>query len=305
MRKPLIMLVLIAVVSLFCLTSCSPTDPVAEYNAGLELVGQKDYPAALERAKKCVRMNREDIDAIKLQTLCAFSYDAEESERQSALQNLKRMVKNKAKEDYQAYFFLGWAYFQMYNYSEAQEYLTEAYKLMPKESMANSSTELTTYYVRAYAVTKTAGTIVSDVQSVTTPKAPIFPIDGMYIATEWDYNQDTGEWDNGGQYEMAVTFDESDPTIVNITNIWDGGMTIQGQYDAAKGIVLVPNMQVIYVHAKYGDVWIRGVNSAVTAYTSAVQFKFTALGGKMESTPMGAICAAGSFGYFYVTMEHQ
>lgn len=166
-------------------------------------------------------------------------------------------------------------------------------------------TELTTYYVRAYAVTKTAGTIVSDVQSVTTPKAPIFPIDGMYIATEWDYNQDTGEWDNGGQYEMAVTFDESDPTIVNITNIWDGGMTIQGQYDAAKGIVLVPNMQVIYVHAKYGDVWIRGVNSAVTAYTSAVQFKFTALGGKMESTPMGAICAAGSFGYFYVTMEHQ
>ena len=140
MRKPLIMPVLIAVVSLFCLTSCSPTDPVAEYNAGLELVGQKDYPAALERAKKCVRMNREDIDAIKLQTLCAFSYDAEESERQSALQNLKRMVKNKAKEDYQAYFFLGWAYFQMYNYSEAQEYLTEAYKLMPKESMANSST---------------------------------------------------------------------------------------------------------------------------------------------------------------------
>ena len=118
MRRPLIIPFLIAVVSLFVLTSCSPTDPVAEYNAALELIEQKDYPAALERAKKCVRMNREDVDAIKLQTLCAFSYDSEDAERQSALQNLKRMVKNKAKEDYQAYFFLGWAYFQMYSYSE-------------------------------------------------------------------------------------------------------------------------------------------------------------------------------------------
>jgi len=166
-------------------------------------------------------------------------------------------------------------------------------------------TELTTYYVRSYVVTRTAGTIVSEVKSVTTPKAPIFSIDGEYVATEWDYNQDTGEWENGGQYEITITPDADDPTILNISNIWDGGMTVQGQYDAAKGIVTVPNMQVIYVHANYGDVWIRGVNSAVTGYTSAVQFQFTALGGKMQSTPMGAICAAGAFGYFYLTMEHK
>ena len=99
MRRTLIIPVLIAVVSLFVLTSCSPTDPVAEYNAALQLIEQKDYPAALERAKKCVRMNREDVDAIKLQTLCAFSYDSETAERDSAQQNLKRMVKNKAKDD--------------------------------------------------------------------------------------------------------------------------------------------------------------------------------------------------------------
>ena len=164
--------------------------------------------------------------------------------------------------------------------------------------------EQTTYYVRAYAVTKTAGIIVSESKTVTTPKAPIFPLDGTYIATEWDLNDDD-EWENAGQYEIEVSFDAEDPTIVNITNLWDGGMTIQGQYDEAKGTITVPNYQVIYVHANYGDVWIRGVNSAVTAYTSAVTFTFTALGGKMESTPMGAICSAGSFGYFYVTMEHQ
>ena len=170
---------------------------------------------------------------------------------------------------------------------------------------ASGLEELTTYYVRSYVVTSTAGTLVSDVKTVTTPKAPIFPIDGEYIATEWDYNQDTGEWENAGQYEMAISVDPEDPTILNITNIWDGGLTVQGQYDATKGIVTVPNLQVIYVHATYGNVWIRGVNSAVTAYTSAVQFQFTALGGKMQSTPMGAVCAAGSFGFFYLTMEHK
>ena len=164
--------------------------------------------------------------------------------------------------------------------------------------------EQTTYYVRAYAMTRTAGLIVSSAQTITTPKAPIFPLDGVYTATEWDLN-DNDEWENGGQYEIKIEFDAEDPTIVNITNIWDGGMTIQGQYNEAKGTITVPNMQIIYVHPSYGDVWIRGVNSEVSAYTSAVTFQFTSLGGKMESTPIGAICGAGSFGYFYLTMEHQ
>ena len=166
--------------------------------------------------------------------------------------------------------------------------------------------EQTTYYVRAYAVTRTGGGIVvTEAQSVTTPKAPIFPLDGTWAATEWDLNDDTGEWEVADQYEIQVEFDAADPTIVNITNIWDGGMTVQGQYDSAKGIITVPNMQVILVHNTYGDVWIRGVNSAMTAYTSAVTFTFTALGGKMSSTPMAAQCSAGDFGYFYLTMEHK
>ena len=169
---------------------------------------------------------------------------------------------------------------------------------------ATGLTEQTTYYVRAYAVTRTGGTVVTEAQSVTTPKAPIFPLNGTWVATEWDLN-DNDEWEAADQYEIQVEFDAADPTIVNITNIWGGGMTVQGQYDAAKGIVTVPNMQVIYVHKTYGDVWIRGVNSAISAYTSAVTFTFTALGGKMSSTPMAAQCSAGNFGYFYLTMEHK
>ena len=165
--------------------------------------------------------------------------------------------------------------------------------------------EQTSYYVRAYAATKTAGILVTEAQSVTTPKAPIYPVEGVYVATEVDYDEDSGEWAAADQYEMLIERDANDPTIVNITNIWGGGMTVQGQYDEAKGTITVPNMQVIYVHKTYGDVWIRGVNSTVSAYTSSVTFNFTALGGKMTSTPMGALCSAGPFGYFYLTMEHQ
>ena len=166
--------------------------------------------------------------------------------------------------------------------------------------------ELTTYYVRAYAMTRTAGLIVTEPQSVTTPKAPIFPLDGTYTVTEWDVEDDHETWTPAAEtYEMTITFDEADPTIVNITNIWGGGMTVQGQYDAETGIITVPNMQVIYVHNTYGDVWLRGIDLDEGVYTDCVYFQFTALGGKMVSTSMAAQCAAGDFGYFYLTMEHQ
>lgn len=166
--------------------------------------------------------------------------------------------------------------------------------------------ELTTYYVRAYAMTRTAGLIVTEPQSVTTPKAPIFPLDGTYTVTEWDVEDDYETWTPAEEtYEMTITFDEADPTIVNITNIWGGGMTVQGQYDAETGIITVPNMQIIYVHNTYGDVWLRGIDLDEGVYTDCVYFQFTALGGKMVSTSMAAQCAAGDFGYFYLTMEHQ
>ena len=160
--------------------------------------------------------------------------------------------------------------------------------------------EQTSYYVRAYAATKTAGILVTEAQSVTTPKAPIFPVEGVYVATEFDYDDDSGEWPAADQYEILIERDAKDPTIVNITNIWNCGTTVQGQYDEAKGTITVPNKQVIYVHQKYGDVWIEDANGGPT-----ITFTFTALGGKMKSTQMGAICSVGYFGYFFLEMEHQ
>ncbi len=164
--------------------------------------------------------------------------------------------------------------------------------------------EQTTYYVRAYIATKASGIIVSEAKTVTTPAAPIFPVAGEYVATEYDLD-DNDEWSAAAQYDMTIAQDAEDPTIVYISNLWEGGMTIQGQYDESTGQIIVPNNQTIYVHPSYGDVWNKGVAADLSDYTPYVVFQFTALGGKMQSTPMAAQCAAGNFGFFYVTMEHK
>lgn len=166
--------------------------------------------------------------------------------------------------------------------------------------------EKTTYYVRAYAATRTAGIIFSEPKTVTTPAAPIFPLDGTYTVKEMAFDEESGEWVAPEEtYEIEIAFDKEDPTIVNITNIWNRGMTVQGQYDEAKGTITVPNMQLIYVHGTYGDVWIQSLTPDLDDDPSGVTFTFTALGGKLKSTPMAARCGAGDFAYFYLDMEHK
>ena len=164
--------------------------------------------------------------------------------------------------------------------------------------------EQTTYYVRAYAATRTAGIIFSESKTVTTPAAPIFPLDGTYTATEMEMDED-GNWNANKPFDMTIAFDEKDPTIVYITNIWGGKMTVKGQYDEAKGTIIVPNDQVIYNYEGYGDFWIHGVKDDFTGYASAVTFKFTALGGKMESGKMAIQYSEGDYTYVYYVMEHK
>ena len=118
-------------------------DSVTEYNAALELVSQGKYDEALEKATKCVRMNRNDGDAVKLQVLCTFNGTVNDAKAQDvALQNLKRMINTKLKDDYEAYYFMGWALFQLNNYLVAHENLKKAYNMMPPEK---KTTENRTY----------------------------------------------------------------------------------------------------------------------------------------------------------------
>lgn len=163
--------------------------------------------------------------------------------------------------------------------------------------------EKTTYYVRAYVFTKTGVTLYSEATTFTTPKAPIYSIDGAYTVTE--YNAETGEASN--PYEMTVTFDGTNPNKVYIYNLWGGEETIQGVYDEATNTISVPTNQNIYYYDGYGYVIARGVNDAITAYVNKITFTFTPLGGTMVSSIMQAYlpAASHSFGFFYVSMKHN
>ncbi|MCR4574748.1 MAG: hypothetical protein K5787_13400 [Lentisphaeria bacterium] len=132
--KKTVVIFICALCAVFCLTSCSQTDAVTEYNDAVELVKRGEYDAALEKATKCVRMNRNDGDAVKLQVLCAFNGMVEDTKaKEIAMQNLKRMLNTKLKDDYEAYYFMGWALFQIDNNIVAFENLKKANEMMPSE----------------------------------------------------------------------------------------------------------------------------------------------------------------------------
>jgi tetratricopeptide (TPR) repeat protein len=121
-------------------TSCSPTDSVAEFKAGVNFVEQGDYPSALEKASICLRVDRDDIEAIKLHALSAFSYESGEKERTSAINNMKRAATSAGKNDFELHFLLGWAYLQNARFDDARQTLEYAQTIIPKE-LVPASTE--------------------------------------------------------------------------------------------------------------------------------------------------------------------
>ena len=166
--------------------------------------------------------------------------------------------------------------------------------------------ELTTYYIKAYAVTKDGSTVVSDnILSATTTKTPVFDIEGNYTATDYKYNGDKEFEASGKTYTVNVAFTDASKTKVKITNLQGLGTTIEGDYDAAKGTVTVKSGTYIFTHEEYGDAVIGGVNDDISDYTETVVFKFTALGGEMETSNYRISVSAGDFGFYYTSMEHQ
>lgn len=170
--------------------------------------------------------------------------------------------------------------------------------------------EKTTYYVRAYAVTKTAGTIVSEAKTVTTPKAPIFELAGTYLAEEFEIDAKEG-LQSTGSYDITIAFAENSNTEVLITNLWDAGTTLKGTYDEATHTINVPNNQLLYTHGTYGPLTILGVTEDDSETTNGVTFTFIPLGGIMKSSCFEALITTGDYaGYTlnyptYVEMLHK
>lgn len=161
--------------------------------------------------------------------------------------------------------------------------------------------EATTYYVKAYAFLGDNRLVYSEATSFTTQAAPIYELAGTYAATEFD--AETGE--ATAQYEVTIAFAAGSETEVEITNFWEGGKTVKGTYDAATQTVTIPSDQLIYVHASYGDVVMKGLNNDISAYTTAIVCQFTPKGGLFTTSNWGAVCSAGAFGFFYVEMSHK
>lgn len=156
-------------------------------------------------------------------------------------------------------------------------------------------TEATTYYIRCYAYT-VGGTKVSEVTTVTTPAAPVYDLNGTYTAVDYSTDDDSA----GDAYEVTVEFVNGSTTDIKITNLWDGGKTIDAVYDPASGKISIPAQQLIFVHDKYGDVWMEDVNG-----TNSINGQFTAKGGFLNINAFNAVCGAGSFGGQYVKMNHK
>ena len=155
--------------------------------------------------------------------------------------------------------------------------------------------DASTFYVRSYAYT-IDGTKVSEAASVTTPVAPVFDLNGTYLAVEYSAKDDS----EAGEYEVTVEFVAGSTTDIKITNLWEGGETIDATYDPATGKISIPTMQIIAVHPSYGDVWIEEKDGGET-----VSGQFTTKGGFLNINTYSAICNAGTFGDQYVKMSHK
>lgn len=165
--------------------------------------------------------------------------------------------------------------------------------------------EQTTYYVRAYVFTKTGHTVYSEATTFTTPVAPFFDIDGEYTAIDYAHTAPTSYTQSGGSYSMYISFVEGSETEVEIYNLWDGDETMIGVYDAETSTITVPTGQNLYEYPGYGYVIANAVNDAMTGYQDAIVFKFTSLGGLMETGIYQAYLPAASysFGFLHTSMK--
>lgn len=187
---------------------------------------------------------------------------------------------------------------------------------------ANGLEGSTKYYARSYVLTKNGGYVFGNVQTFTTPKTPIYELEGYYTmlqyyagsSTDYEFVPDTYEDENGETqlyiYPIAIFKDEEsvDGTDVFVYNLWDVGIEgvdpVYGAYDEESQTVSMPN-QVIGSHPVYGPLAMRGVNDGITAYTNGVDLKFTPMKGVLKSTNFNVYVSAGSFGYYYIDGAHD
>jgi len=160
-------------------------------------------------------------------------------------------------------------------------------------------TELTKYYVRAYALGKNGKTVYSDALVVTTPEAPLIPLAGTYTTNEF-YIKNGTIMSSGDSYKVTIAFEEGSEEIVNITNIWDAETTVQGIYDKETQTVTIPNDQLIYTDATYGPMTLQGITDDLSNFAPSTILTFNPRGGTIKSSFWACLITTGAYaGYTY------
>lgn len=102
----------------------------------------------------------------------------------------------------------------------------------------------------------TEGVEVGAMKSVTINIADFTPVDWGFVARTWNAK----DYD-GNEYEVVI--EKVDETHLTLTNLWDGGETINGTitFDAEKNTasIVFDAFQVIYNHPAYGPIGIFGI----------------------------------------------
>lgn len=163
----------------------------------------------------------------------------------------------------------------------------------------------TTYYVRSYAVSATNGTVVSDVKTVTTPVAPIFKLEGVYTAKQYVIDTNAGTTTLDDTYKVTIAFEEGSTTKVKVTNIFGGGMTVDGTFNVAKNSFTIASGSIIANDSQYGEVFINPVNDEITNFIENATFTFQTKGGFLNSSTWAASVSAGNFGFYKLQMTHD
>ncbi|MDO4993430.1 MAG: hypothetical protein Q4E32_00340 [Bacteroidales bacterium] len=179
--------------------------------------------------------------------------------------------------------------------STLQNTLTNEYYFADNDPQVGTSA----YRVRARGIVIESPLSSEIVTNYIDPSA-IQTIDGTYNVTEYELDDNYLPQKNR-TYQMVVTLDSSDPTTATITNFWNFGGSVEAIYDQEEQTLYIPSGSKIGEHSTYGNICIRGVNSAISAYTSFVTLKFTPFGGTLtEDGYFQAYVSAGSFGIFRI-----
>ncbi len=161
-----------------------------------------------------------------------------------------------------------------------------------------------TYYVRPYVYTANGTVTVGEAKSFTTEKAPIFEINGVYEAQEYNLN-DSYQFEAGYTYDVTVEFKEGSTTEVLVTNLWGGEQSLNGTYDAESQTITIPSGQLLYFQDGVYEYIASGIDNTLTP-TENITLSFTPLGGALKTSFIEVTVEGyGRMDIFYVSMKHK